>query len=133
MVVTAPAKTAPPAGRPPGLSGPVPVGRLRPQTIAAVLTLIALLAFSVYSLLEVGISIPNMVASWGNAVNFFNRVGTITFPPPGELLSLTALTLGIVISGTVLAAVLSIPVRPGARSVGSSACSAVPCRTSSSR
>ena len=35
MVVTAPAKTAPPAGRPPGLSGPVPVGRLRPQTIAA--------------------------------------------------------------------------------------------------
>lgn len=110
MVVTAPAKTAPPAGRPPGLSGPVPVGRLRPQTIAAVLTLIALLAFSVYSLIEVGISIPNMVASWGNAVNFFNRVGTITFPPPGELLSLTALTLGIVISGTVLAAVLSIPV-----------------------
>ena len=35
------------------------------------------------------------MASWGNAVNFFNRVGTITFPPLEELLSLTALTLGM--------------------------------------
>lgn len=92
------------------LSGPIPVRRPRPQMIAAALTLIALLAFSVYSLLEVGISIPKMVASWDNAVNFAGRVGTITFPPLPELLSLTALTLGIVITGTVLAAVLSVPV-----------------------
>lgn len=109
MVIVSPG-TKPRLTERPALSGPIPVRRPRPQMIAAALTLVALLAFSVYSLLEVGISIPKMVASWDNAVNFAGRVGTITFPPLPELLSLTALTLGIVITGTVLAAVLSVPV-----------------------
>jgi phosphonate transport system permease protein len=34
----------------------------------------------------------------------------LTFPPLGELLSLTAMTLGIVVLGTLLAAILSVPV-----------------------
>ncbi|MGG7507812.1 phosphonate ABC transporter, permease protein PhnE [Plantibacter sp. YIM 135249] len=92
------------------LAGRAPARRISAQTVAASLTLIALLGFSVYSLVSVNISIPKMIASWGNAVNFVNRVGTITFPPIGELIGLTALTLGIVITGTVLAAILSVPV-----------------------
>ncbi|MFZ4895582.1 phosphonate ABC transporter, permease protein PhnE [Plantibacter sp. Mn2098] len=104
--------------RPPGAQRPepadfrdrIPSRRISTQTIAASLTLIALIGFSIYSLIDVNISIPKMIASWGNAVNFVNRVGTITFPPLDELIGLTALTLGIVITGTALAAVLSVPV-----------------------
>ncbi|HXH34797.1 MAG TPA: phosphonate ABC transporter, permease protein PhnE [Plantibacter sp.] len=110
MAVASSGTTQTTGGRARVLSGPVPVRRPRPQMVAAILTLVALLGFSVYSLVEVDISLPRMIASWGNAVNFFGRVGTITFPPMDELLSLTALTLGIVITGTVLAAVISIPV-----------------------
>jgi len=51
-----------------------------------------------------------MLQSWSNAERFFGRVGAIEFPPLGELLQLTALTLGLVICGTLLAAVLSVPV-----------------------
>jgi phosphonate transport system permease protein len=50
------------------------------------------------------------VQSWSNAQRFLGRVGAIEFPPLGELLQLTALTLGLVICGTLLAAVLSVPV-----------------------
>jgi len=46
----------------------------------------------------------------GNLRRFAARVGPLKFPPLGELISLTGLTLGIVILGTLLAAVLSVPV-----------------------
>lgn len=65
---------------------------------------------SVLAIVRVDISITAMVHSWSNAVRFAHRVGTITFPPAGELAQLVALTLGLVICGTVLAAVLSVPV-----------------------
>ena len=65
---------------------------------------------SVGAMIRVDISIPAMVDSWSNAVNFFHRVATVTFPPAGELVHLVALTLGLVICGTLLAAVLSVPV-----------------------
>ena len=60
---------------------------------------------SVVALADSGISIPSMIESWGNAERFFARVGPITFPEPGELLYLTALTIGLVLCGTLLAAV----------------------------
>jgi len=49
-------------------------------------------------------------AGLANFRRFAARVGPLKFPPLGELISLTALTLGIVVLGTLLAAVLSVPV-----------------------
>ena len=51
-----------------------------------------------------------MFGESSNAQRFFARVGGLSFPPPAELLTLTVQTLGLVIAGTVLAAVLSVPV-----------------------
>jgi phosphonate transport system permease protein len=61
------------------------------------------------SLVEIDISLPRMVQSWSNAERFFVRVGAISFPETGELIALTAQTLGLVFTGTLLAAVLSVP------------------------
>jgi phosphonate transport system permease protein len=87
-----------------------PRRRLSPERVAAGLTLVALLVVSVLALRSVGIDPARMLQSRENAERFFGRVGAIEFPPLGELLSLTALTLGLVICGTLLAAVLSVPV-----------------------
>jgi phosphonate transport system permease protein len=92
-----------------------PVGRaphraVSPERIAAVLTLLALLAASIVALNSIGIDPARMAQSWSNAERFFGRVGAISFPDPGELLYLTGLTLGLVICGTLLAAVISAPI-----------------------
>jgi phosphonate transport system permease protein len=87
-----------------------PRRRTSPERVAAGLTLLALLVASVLALRSVDIDPTRMVQSWSNAQRFLGRVGAIEFPPLGELLQLTALTLGLVICGTLLAAVLSVPV-----------------------
>ena len=94
----------------PSLLERAPKRRLSPERIAAGLTLLALLALSVAALSEVQISIPDMIASWGNAERFFARVGSLSFPEPAELAWLIALTLGLVLTGTLLAAALSVPI-----------------------
>ncbi|MFD4961003.1 PhnE/PtxC family ABC transporter permease [Microbacterium sp. NPDC058389] len=81
-----------------------------PERIAAGLTLVALVAVSIAALGEVDISLPDMIASWGNAERFFARVGALSFPEPAELAWLIALTLGLVLTGTLLAAALSVPI-----------------------
>lgn len=81
-----------------------------PERIAASLTLLALLVLGVLAVNEVGISIPAMVQSWGNAENFMARVGGLSFPEPADLAWLIALTVGLVLVGTLLAAVLSVPI-----------------------
>ena len=83
---------------------------ISPERIAASLTLIALVVLGVLAVNEVGISIPAMVQSWGNAENFMARVGGLSFPEPGDLAWLIALTVGLVLVGTLLAAVLSVPI-----------------------
>ncbi|NQW87721.1 MULTISPECIES: phosphonate ABC transporter, permease protein PhnE [unclassified Frigoribacterium] len=87
-----------------------PRRRVPPERVAAGLTLVALLVASLVALRSVDIDPARMLQSWANAERFFGRVGAIEFPPLGELLQLTALTLGLVICGTLLAAVLSVPV-----------------------
>ncbi|WP_022888815.1 phosphonate ABC transporter, permease protein PhnE [Agromyces italicus] len=81
-----------------------------PERIAASLTLVAIVVASIIALADSGISIPHMIESWGNAERFFARVGPISFPEPAQLLYLTALTIGLVLCGTLLAAVISVPV-----------------------
>ncbi|KQM81965.1 ABC transporter permease [Agromyces sp. Leaf222] len=80
------------------------------ERIAAGTTLLAIVAVAAYAVMESGISISGMVESWGHAERFFERVGTIEFPEAGELLYLTALTVGLVLCGTLFAAVVSVPV-----------------------
>jgi len=92
------------------LAARAPKRPVSPERIAAGLTLVALVAVSIAALGEVDISIPDMVASWGNAERFFARVGALSFPEPAELAWLIALTLGLVLTGTLLAAVLSVPI-----------------------
>ena len=83
---------------------------ISPERIAASLTLLALLVIDILAVSEIGISIPAMVQSWGNAENFMARVGGLSFPEPGDLAWLIALTVGLVLVGTLLAAVLSVPI-----------------------
>ncbi|PVE95087.1 phosphonate ABC transporter, permease protein PhnE [Microbacterium sp. TPD7012] len=78
--------------------------------MAASLTLLALLVIGILAVNEVGISLPAMAQSWGNAENFLARVGGLSFPEPGDLAWLIALTVGLVLVGTLLAAVLSVPI-----------------------
>ena len=87
-----------------------PKNPISPERIAASLTLLALVVLGVLAVNEVGISIPAMVQSWGNAENFMARVGGLSFPEPGDLVWLIALTVGLVLIGTLLAAVLSVPI-----------------------
>ena len=87
-----------------------PRRRTSPERVAAGLTIVALLVASIVALRSVEIDPARMLQSWSNAERFFGRVGAIEFPPLAELLQLTALTLGLVICGTLLAAVLSVPV-----------------------
>lgn len=86
-----------------------PKPRAQPEKIAAGLTLVALVVASVLALISVDISLPQMAASWSNAARFFDRVGGLSFPPLPELLYLTALTVGLVLLGTLFAAVFSVP------------------------
>ncbi|MCK2024994.1 phosphonate ABC transporter, permease protein PhnE [Microbacterium sp. SSW1-47] len=106
---------APRGGAPTGSGGATvaaraPRRRPSPERIAAGLTLVALVVLGVLAVRDVDISIPAMVQSWGNAQNFLARVGGLSFPEPGELLWLIALTVGLVLVGTLLAAVLSVPI-----------------------
>ncbi|WP_159572150.1 ABC transporter permease [Curtobacterium sp. 18060] len=87
-----------------------PRRRVSPERVAAGLTLVALAVLACVALARIDISVPNMIASWSNAEHFFQRVGTVRFPEAATLLQQTALTVGLVLLGTLLAAVLSVPV-----------------------
>ncbi|PPG08356.1 MULTISPECIES: ABC transporter permease [unclassified Rathayibacter] len=93
----------------PAVASRAPIPKRSPERIAAVLTLLALSGLAITALIEIDISVPRMVQSLSNAERFFGRVGAITFPEPAELVALTAQTLGLVLTGTLLAAVLSVP------------------------
>ncbi|WP_144754485.1 PhnE/PtxC family ABC transporter permease [Curtobacterium pusillum] len=87
-----------------------PRRRISPERIAAGLTLVVLGVLACVALARIDISVPNMIASWANAQHFFARVGTVRFPELPVLLQQTALTVGLVLLGTLLAAVLSVPI-----------------------
>ncbi|MBS1906309.1 MAG: phosphonate ABC transporter, permease protein PhnE [Actinobacteria bacterium] len=83
---------------------------MSPERVAASLTLIALVGLGIASLVQSGFSLAGVFQSWGNAQRFMTRVGAITFPEPGDLLWQIALTVGLVLVGTLVAAVLSVPI-----------------------
>lgn len=110
MTLTAPPSGPATQGGSASVTARAPKRPISPERIAASLTLVALVVLGILAVDEVGISIPAMVQSWGNAENFMARVGGLSFPEPGDLLWLIALTVGLVLIGTLLAAVLSVPV-----------------------
>jgi phosphonate transport system permease protein len=81
-----------------------------PQRIAAGVSRGILAILAAVALARIDISITGMFESGGNAQRFFARVGGLSFPEPLELLQLTVLTVGLVLTGTVLAAAISVPV-----------------------
>ncbi|WP_217181117.1 phosphonate ABC transporter, permease protein PhnE [Streptomyces sp. AC495_CC817] len=110
MTVLAGPATSSATPPPPSVAERAPRRPMSPERIAAALTLLALVVLGILAVNEVGISLPAMIESWGNAENFFARVRGLSFPEPGDLLWLIALTVGLVLTGTLLAAVLSVPI-----------------------
>ena len=92
------------------LEARAPKRRVSPERISAALTLVVIAGLAVAALIDLDISVTGMLSSWENAERFFARVGGLSFPEPAELLQLTILTVGLVLTGTVLAAVLSVPI-----------------------
>lgn len=93
-----------------GLLSRAPRPRISPERIAASLTLVVLAGLGVASLVQSGFSLSGVLSSWGNAQRFMTRVGALTFPAPLDLLWLIALTVGLVLVGTLVAAALSVPI-----------------------
>ena len=70
----------------------------------------SLLALSIWSFSGVGLSLTQISKGIGYAENFLLRTVPFVWPSFPEIIRLSGLTLAIVICGTVMAAVLSIPV-----------------------
>ena len=92
------------------MSERAPKRKLDPQRIAAAIALLIIVVLAIVSLVRIDISVPSMLESVGNAQRFFERVGGLSFPEPAKLLQLTVLTVGLVLTGTLFAAVLSVPI-----------------------
>lgn len=93
-----------------GLLSRAPQRQVSPERIAAALTLIVLVGLGIASLVQSGFSLTGVLSSWGNAQRFMTRVGALSFPAPLDLLWLIALTVGLVLVGTLVAAALSVPI-----------------------
>lgn len=90
--------------------GSTPRRRPNRARAAGVAVILSMLVFSVYSLTTLDFSWSNVVSSTDNAVKVFSQMGPISIPGPGNLAYLIGLTLGIVILGTLVASLISIPV-----------------------
>ena len=109
----------------------VPRPAPKPATIVSVVTLLALLVLGVWSIWGLGFSLPMIIDSLDNIPQFVQRTVPFAWPgwrwdrtsetlifegwaPIAEFLGAIAMTLGIVIAGTFLAFVVSIPIAYGA-------------------
>lgn len=88
------------------------VQRPRPPaaTVAAVAVLAALLGLAVWSLLSFGFTASSFTESLDRVGPFLRRMLPLGFPPAGELARSIAITLSIVLVGTAISALLSIPI-----------------------
>ncbi|MCW0215948.1 MAG: ABC transporter permease subunit [Pseudonocardia sp.] len=71
---------------------------------------LVMLAFGVYSLTTLDFSWSDVATSVRQAAKVFTLMDPVSLPPPGDLAYLIGLTLGIVVLGTLVAALISIPV-----------------------
>ncbi|MEU0964998.1 phosphonate ABC transporter, permease protein PhnE [Streptomyces sp. NPDC005917] len=86
------------------------LARPRAGGAAALLVLVALLGLACWAFGDLRINVATLTDSASNAVDFGRRMVPLDFPPPGELLTLCAQTLAVVVSATLLSVLLSLPV-----------------------
>lgn len=87
-----------------------PLRRPSGTSASAGIIMLVLLGAGLWSIWDLGIDLPTIVGSLGNAVDFTARMFPLDLPPLGELAGMILETLAIVVLATVLAVVLSIPV-----------------------
>jgi phosphonate transport system permease protein len=80
------------------------------QKALGLLVVLAMVVFAVHSLTTLDFSWSNILRSLDNATTVFSQMDPISFPEPADLAYLIGLTLGIVVLGTLAAALVSIPV-----------------------
>lgn len=83
--------------------------RRRPTSAAAWLVLVGIAGAGLWSTASLGIDVPTILSSLGNAARFAARMLPLDLPPAGELLGLVLETLAIVLLATLLSVALSIP------------------------
>ncbi|MFC4243216.1 PhnE/PtxC family ABC transporter permease [Gryllotalpicola reticulitermitis] len=87
-------------------SRPVPV-----QKIAGGVVLLAMLVFGAYSLSRMGFDFGYLTSAAKSVRAFFGTTNnTLSFPSVPNLIYLAGLTIGVVVLGTIIAALISIPV-----------------------
>lgn len=84
---------------------PVPAGK-----IAGLVVVLAMLVFAVHSLTTLDFTWDNILSSIDNATTVFSKMDPISIPKASDLVHLIGLTIGIVVLGTLVAAVVSVPV-----------------------
>lgn len=77
-----------------------PVGRPAAGPLGAALVMIVLVGLGIWSVIDLGISVPTIIGSLGNAVDFAGRMVPLDFPPAGELAAMILETLAIVVLST---------------------------------
>jgi len=78
--------------------------------VAGAGVIVAMLVFSVHALWQLDFSWSSMTSSIDTAMATFSRMDPISFPGLGDLIYLIGLTVGIVVLGTLMAALISVPV-----------------------
>lgn len=104
---TGPAATGP-AG--PDLAARLPRRPISANRIAGLVAVVLMVAFGIYSLTTLDFSWANVTTSVRNAVTVFGLMDPISLPALPDLAYLIGLTLGIVVLGTLVAALISVPV-----------------------
>ncbi|MFI5909559.1 phosphonate ABC transporter, permease protein PhnE [Dactylosporangium sp. NPDC051541] len=79
-------------------------------TIVAAGLLLALAGFAIWSLDEIGFTAETFTDSVDKVGPFIDRMTPLRFPPLAELWESIGITLGVVLCGTVLSAVVSAPI-----------------------
>ncbi|MER7281138.1 phosphonate ABC transporter, permease protein PhnE [Dactylosporangium sp. NPDC000244] len=84
-------------------------GPSKASVVAGVLAA-GLLVFAVWSLAQIGFTAETFTESVDKVGPFLDRVLPLRFPPMAELVRSIGITLGVVLCGTVLSALISMPI-----------------------
>ena len=77
--------------------------------IASVVIIVGLVAFGVYSYQQMDLRWSVIRTAWTKIAKVFHNFA-ITFPSTSDTVTLVEITLGIVVLGTLIAAIISVPV-----------------------
>lgn len=84
--------------------------RIPRNKVIAGIILVLMVGFAVWSLIQVDFSLYNFPQSVASLNKAISQMAPISIPSASDLVYLISLTLGVVIAGTVVAAVISAPV-----------------------